>query len=178
MYRDDTAASRARLVLLERELRTARSARATFERYRRALRDELARLRHAIVWYENGERFGFNRLRTRDDLSPSRKGDLRRQDDLEAHVQAMSKELVAGRTAEILRELARRQPSDGGLSNEVQALEDECAALRIEVEAFARQYPEHPPPPEYRASPRLVLLLIGITFAALAAPWFLLVASL
>src|SRR5689334_15419157 len=71
-YRDDAAAARARLAALEIELAARRVARPTLTRYRNALRGELARLTHALVWYQNGERFGFNRFLVQDDLAPAR----------------------------------------------------------------------------------------------------------
>src|SRR5579885_3659205 len=107
MYRDDTAAARVHLTMLERQIAQKRSARATLRDYRNALVDELQRLEHAIVWYQNGEKWGFNEAQKRDDLSRTRKPAAAPDEDaIAARVFAMSQAQVALRTAEILRELA------------------------------------------------------------------------
>src|SRR5262245_22423025 len=71
VYRDPEAAARAHLAALEHELAERRVSRAVLTRYRDALRDEWSRLSHALVWYQNGERYGWNHFRTRDDLTPA-----------------------------------------------------------------------------------------------------------
>src|SRR5258707_1386355 len=103
MYRDDQAAARARLAELERDLAERRAARPTLLRYREDLMLELSRLEHATVWYTNGERYGFNKLSSRDDLARSQPAPTPKP-DLSAVLQLDAK-TVAARVAEILREL-------------------------------------------------------------------------
>ena len=169
MYRDDTAAARLRLSMLERRLAHRRSARATLVGYRNALMDELGRLQHAIVWYENGERYGFNEVRARDDLSPARPLERASGDEVEAAVLALSRDGVATRTQEILAELAAADPRAEELRGQVRALETECERLRAEVAAWSARHPAHPPPPEYHGSPWTVAVPVAILLAILAA---------
>jgi len=170
MYRDDTAAARVHLAMLERQIAHQRSVRSTLSAYRNALLVELSRLQHAMVWYVNGERYGFNEAARHDDLSPTKRPGGRPTDDsIAAAVFQLSEDQVAARTSAILRELASKDPGSEEAQRQVRALEDECASLRRQVEEMARRHPDHPPPPEYKATIWTVLVPVGLVAAALAA---------
>jgi hypothetical protein len=170
MYRDDTAAARVHLAMLERQIAAQRSVRSTLNAYRNALVGELQRLEHALVWYINGEKYGFNEAARKDDLSPVRRpNDRPSEDSIAAQVFAMAQDQVAARTAEILRELQVKDPGSDTLHHQVQALEHQCAELRRQVEELAAQHPDHPPPPEYKATLKTILVPIAIVGAALVA---------
>jgi septal ring factor EnvC (AmiA/AmiB activator) len=170
MYRDDTAAARVHLAMLERQIAQQRSVSTTLKSYRNALVDELQRLEHAVIWYVNGEKYGFNDARRKDDLSPARRTDaVPSQDSIAAAVFNLPHDQVATRTAEILRELAVKDPGSDQLQHQVRALETQCAELRRQVEELAARHPDHPPPPEYKASIWTVVVPVGFLAAAIAA---------
>lgn len=170
MYRDDSAAARVHLAMLERQIAQQRSVRSTLTAYRNALVGELQRLEHALVWYINGEKYGFNQAKHKDDLRPVRRPDDRpSQDSIAAAVFAMPREHVAARTAEILRELQLKDPGSEIQQKQVQALEHQCAELRLQVEEYARRHPDNPPPPEYKATFKAVFVPVAIVTAALVA---------
>ncbi len=159
-YRDEAAAARARLAQLELELAERHLSRKALARYRDALRDEWHRLAHAVVWYQNGERFGFNRLRERDDLSPAQAAPLglpapgqlaEAMGDLDARA-------AMARAQAVERALAQADPSLDSLRGEVERLRAGCAQLRAMVNAYQLRHPDHPPPPEYRAGKALAIL--------------------
>jgi hypothetical protein len=164
-YRDDAAAARARLVALELELAARKVARPTLERYRNALRGELQRLAHALVWYQNGERFGFNRFQVRDDLAPAQPEPLPlpgAEQMAEALATVEPAEAVA-RAQAVSRALEHADPALALLRGEVEGLREQCARLRAIVDAYAQRYPHHPPPPEYRPGLAWVAAVIGVS---------------
>ncbi len=165
MYRDDAFAARVQLAALERDLTNQRSARQTLSRYRNALMHELARLQHAVVWYANGERYGFNDLTKRDDLSPARREStsIPGADQLNAELMGLDARAVTERLAAHLRTLAEKDPEAERLRQNVALLQEECARVRIEVEAYAARHPDHPPPPEYRGSIAAILVPVAVT---------------
>lgn len=157
-YRD-AAAARVHLAELERKLVARESGRDALRRYRDALSTEAARLRHALTWYENGERFGFNRLPERDDLSAAapEPGAAPSRDAFDRACAVLDDEAVRARTTAVLAALARRDRRLAWLDQAIARLEAERAELRPKVEAYAARYPDHPPPPEYDPLPGLVL---------------------
>jgi len=159
-YRDEAAAARARLAALELELATRRLSRGMLSRYRDALRDEWQRLGHAVVWYQNGARFGFNKLRERDDLSPARAAPLGlpTPGQLAHALSDLDAKAAMERAQAVEHALATADPSLDALRAEVERLRAGCAELRAVVNAYALRYPDHPPPPEYRAGTALAIL--------------------
>ena len=131
MYRDDAFAARVQLAALEKDLTGKRTARQTLSRYRNALMNELARLQHAIVWYANGERYGFNELKKRDDLSPARREStaVPGADQLNAEIMSLDARAVTERLAAHLRSLAQKDPEAERLRQNVALLQDECARV-------------------------------------------------
>ena len=121
---------------------------------------ELSRLEHALVWYTNGERYGFNKLQSRDDLAPSQRAAAPKP-DLSAVFQLDAK-TVAARVAEILREMGQTDPKVEQLRLDIENLEAQCATARAQVEDFAAKYPDHPPPPEYRGTWAAVVVPVVI----------------
>jgi hypothetical protein len=73
---------------------------------------------------------------------------------------------------DLLRQLARRDPRLDELRSQVLELETGNAALRTQVDAFARVHPDHPPPPEFRGTLWHVLVPVGVAVAALVAAGF------
>jgi hypothetical protein len=169
-YRDDALAARVQLAGLEKDLSTHRNARKALSRYRNALMDELARLQHAIVWYTNGERYGFNDLKKRDDLSPAKRDDHPKKPahEISAEIMALDAREVTERLASHLRELRKQDPEAERLSKHVEELQRECASVRSQVEAFAERHPNNPPPPEYRGSLAAILVPVAVTLGLLA----------
>ncbi|HZS42496.1 MAG TPA: hypothetical protein VFF06_36950 [Polyangia bacterium] len=173
-YRDESVAARARLAALERDLFERREAPPALYRYRRALRGERARLRHALLWYRNGERFGhFYRIDQRDDLSPSV------EPRLSAPGVAALERALAGRDALELRErerhvtcaLAALEPRLWRAREEIGTLRAECDGLRAEVERYAEKFPAHPPPPEWNPLWARVLIGTVVSLAVVIVSW-------
>src|SRR5581483_9100325 len=159
-YRDESVAARARLAALERDLFERREAPPALYRYRRALRGERARLRHALLWYRNGERFGhFYRIDQRDDLSPSV------EPRLSAPGVAALERALAGRDALELRERERH------VTCALAALEPRLWRVRAEVERYAEKFPAHPPPPEWNPLWARVLIGTVVSLAVVIVSW-------
>lgn len=168
-YRDQDAAARARLAALEQELCERSVSRIALARYRDALRDEWARLAHAAIWYENGERWGFNRFVERDDLSPAAPPALGLPSvvRIAEHLATVEAERIARRADEVERALGSADPGLERLRSEVEELRLRCVSLRAKVDAFAAKYPDHPPPPEYK--PGTALAILGASCGSLLA---------
>jgi phage shock protein A len=168
-YRDQDAAARAHLAALEQELIERRVSRIALTRYRDALRDEWARLAHAAIWYENGERYGFNRFAVRDDLSPAAPPALGLPSvaNIAEHLATIEAERLQQRAEQVQRALGRADPGLERLRSEVEELRVRCAALRARVEAYAARWPDHPPPPEYK--PGTALAILGASCGSLLA---------
>jgi hypothetical protein len=173
-YRDESAA-RARLASLERELAERRHSRTTLQRYRNALILEVTRLRHAVVWYENGEKFGFNKLPRKDDLSPAEivRPPVPGVEQFDRSLRALDEEALATRARDVMRELAVADPKLAWLQGDIESLREECTALRARVADYTARHPDHPPPPEY--NPVAVLAVGGMILLALTALGMLMV---
>ncbi len=147
-YRDDEAAARARVAALERAAAARRAEPKALARWVRALRDERARLRHAIVWYRNGERYGFQRAPLRDVLAraPEPRLALPPLEQLLVKLgsstadELWQRERRLVRAAECPRSIVRAR-------HRAALLRAECDALRARVEELAERHPANPPPP-------------------------------
>jgi hypothetical protein len=180
-YRDESLAARARLAVLERDLHERREAPPALHRYRRALRDERARLRHALVWYRNGERYGqFYRLAARDDLTPSEVPRLALPGvaELERALAGRDALELRARERQVTHALAALEPRLWRARQEIEALRAECDGLRGEVDAYARKYPAHPPPPEWNPLWARVLIATVVTLAGLIVTWMVALVAL
>jgi hypothetical protein len=168
-YRDERQAALSRLVALELELTARRSLSLALRRYREALAEERERLEHAVLWYRNGERFGWQRARGRDDLSPTEPPALRLPGAAHlarAYEPLDGNELVQ-RAAQVEAALARGDWQIGRLRFSCDELRSANLALRRAVQAYAARYPAHPPPPAVKLGPELAL---GVT-ASVGGLW-------
>ncbi len=158
-YRDQLAAARALAAKLERELLERSPSIGTLRKYRNALFLESAKLRHALIWYENGEQYGFNRFEKKDDLSPTQRdpAPLPGIEQLDRAMAGLDEQAIRERTRTLTGALDRRDPKVAWLEQEIERLRGEIAEMRPRVEAYAAKYPDHPPPPEYNPLPVLVV---------------------
>jgi hypothetical protein len=159
MYRDDAAAARARLACLVRALAERRAAQVTLRRYRRALYDEASRLRRALRWYRDGERYGFRRVRRCQNLAAA-EPELPRlpgAEQLDRALARLDPRSLAARSDALARELAEDDPPSLWLKAEVASLRAECAGLRAELEVYAARHPHRRPPAEVSPVPALAL---------------------
>jgi hypothetical protein len=168
-YRDEAGAARARLAALELQLLQRKLSRPMLVKYRNALRDEWTRLGHALTWYVNGERYGFNQFRAREDLSPALAAPLGlptvgKVADSLAGLDARD---VMNRAQAVERALAEADPSLEELRGEVERLRAACTELRVQVEAYQQRYPDRPPPPEYKVG--RALAIVGASCGAVVA---------
>ncbi len=172
-YRDETAAARAHLATLEHQLAARRAAARSLRGYRDALRDEARRLAHAVAWYHNGARHGFNRFVERDDLGST-------SEELQAppvevvprpptHAATVDAREAVARAATLARELAFADSTLSPLRADVGRLRGRCDRLRTLVARFAERFPDHPPPPAYRPSYGMAIALAGASFASAVA---------
>lgn len=159
MYRDDADAARARLACLVRTLAERRAERSTLRRYRCALYDEATRLRRALGWYENGERYGFRRVRRYQDLAAAVEElpILPGAERLDRALARVDPRELAARADALARELAEDDPPLTWLKAEVSSLRAECASLRSELERFAARHPGRHPPAQGSAVPALAV---------------------
>ncbi len=158
-YRDQLSAARALAAKLEREVMERTASVGTLRKYRNALFLEAAKLRHAVVWYENGELYGFNRFANKDDLSPTQNNPPRVPgiEQLDRAMASLDEQALRERTRELTHALDRRDPKVIWLEQEIERLRTEITELRQRVDAYATKYPENPPPPEYNPLPVLVV---------------------
>jgi phage shock protein A len=172
-YRDELGAARALAAKLEREVMERSASLATLRRYRNALFLEVTKLRHALTWYENGVRYGFNKFEERDDLSPALHDPPRVPgiEQLDRQLADLNADALAERTRELTRALGRGDPKVEWLREEIARLRAEILELRPKVEAYAARFPENSPPPEYNPLPVLVAggaavvaALLGLAF--------------
>ena len=168
MYRDDADAARARLACLVRTLAERRAERSTLRRYRCALYDEsreyvdvpqATRLRRALRWYDNGERYGFRRVRRYQDLAAAVEElpILPGAERLDRALARVDPRELAARADALARELAEDDPPLTWLKAEVSSLRAECASLRFELERFAARHPGRHPPAQGSAVPALAV---------------------
>jgi hypothetical protein len=173
LYRDDRSARRAQLATLERAVEERASAHLTLRRYLRELLEEQRRLEHAIVWYENGHRYGFNRFKKRDKLDPATQLSPRLR-GLEERLRALDTvddHEVDARLVAATRRLAAADPVLVRLEEQAAELRAHNDKLRADVEMWAARYPDHPPPPEYDVGRGMVVAiggaLLGLTAMSL-----------
>lgn len=169
-YRDEATAARARLAVLELELAERHTSRRTLYALRSAVRGELQRLSHALVWYTNGALYGFNDFRERDDLAPSlpEEGPAPDAGRITASLVGLDEREAMARAEALTRALAVGDPSLERLRADVERLRDQCAQLRSLVEQYAAKYPDHQPPPGYAPSRKLALTVIGASLGGVA----------
>jgi hypothetical protein len=173
-YRDESVAARARLVALEHELYERREAGPQLSKYTRALRDERDRLRHAVVWYRNGERYGhFHATRARDDLARAEepKATLPGLRELERALAGRDALELAARERQVTYALTALEPGLWRARVEIDRLRAECCELRTEVEAFAVRYPQNPPPPEWNPLWARAIVVGAFGVAAVLVTW-------
>jgi hypothetical protein len=180
LYRDDRSARRAQLASLERAVEERASAHVTLRLYLRELLDEQRRLEHAIVWYENGHRYGFNRFKKRDRLDPATQPSPRLR-GLEERIRALESvddREIEARLLAATRRLAAADPVLVRLEEQASSLRAHNDRLRADVEAWAARYPDHPPPPEYDVGRGMVVAiggaLLGLTAFSLLLFGFML----
>ena len=168
-YRDEATAARARVTALELELGERRTSRRTLFARRNAMRSELQRLSHALVWYSAGARYDFNPLTDGDDDSPTRPlARLPPDPVMAATIGPLDTRAALARAETLARALAATDPSLERLRAEVERLRDRCSQLRALVERYAATYPASPPPPEYRPPGKLALTVVGASLGGVA----------
>src|SRR5262249_2556152 len=152
-------AALGRLAALEVELARRRQSSVALRRYRTALGEEVERLEHALQWYRNGERFGWNETDELDDLRPAELAPVRVPGaaQLMRSLAGLEPVEVVERAARVEEELDRGDWRMSRLRFQVDELRARAVALRAQVETYARRHPDHPPPPPVRVGPELAL---------------------
>jgi hypothetical protein len=158
-YRDDSVAALGRLAALEVELARRRQSLVALRRYRTALGEEVERLEHALTWYRNGERFGWNETDELDDLRPAELAPVRVPGAAQVmhSLAGLEPAVVTERAVRVEEELDRGDWRVARLRFDVDERRVRAMALRASVEAYARRHPDHPPPPPVRLGPELAL---------------------
>ena len=137
--------------------------------FREELRVELRKLEHALAWYRNGERYGWQRTREQDDLSPATAPEIRLPSpaQLESVYRSLDVDAIAARTAQVEDALSEGDWRVRRLRWETEELRARCLVVRQEVEGYAWLYPDHPPPP---AIDEGAMLAVAVT-AVLGGFW-------